>query len=67
MAGGVNVANDAGEGWIQYSQEALIVANPDVILMGDAAYGVTAEAVASRTGWDAISAVQNNRVYRFRR
>ncbi len=65
MAGGVNVANDAGEGWIQYSQEALIVANPDVILMGDAAYGVTAESVAARTGWDAISAVQNKRVFAF--
>jgi len=65
MAGAVNVANDAGEGWIQYSQEALIVANPDVILLGDAAYGVTADSVASRAGWGDLAAVQNGRIYAF--
>ena len=65
LAGGVNVANDAGEGWIQYSQEALIVANPDVILLGDAAYGVTKESVIARAGWDTLAAVKNNRIYTF--
>jgi iron complex transport system substrate-binding protein len=65
LAGGTNVANDAGEGWIQYSQEALIVANPDVILLGDAAYGVTKESVISRAGWGTLSAVMNNRIYAF--
>lgn len=65
LAGGTNVANDAGEGWIQYSQEALIVANPDVILLGDAAYGVTKESVISRAGWGSLSAVMNNRIYAF--
>ena len=65
LAGAVNVANDAGEGWIQYSQEALIVANPDVILLGDAAYGVTADSIASRAGWGDLAAVQNGRIYAF--
>lgn len=65
LAGGANVANDAGEGWIQYSQESLIVANPDVILLGDAAYGVTKESVISRAGWDTLTAVINNRIYAF--
>lgn len=65
LAGGTNVANDAGEGWIQYSQEALIVADPDVILLGDAAYGVTKESVTSRAGWITLSAVMNNRIYPF--
>lgn len=65
LAGGTNVANDAGEGWIQFSQEALLVANPEVILLGDAAYGVTEESVASRAGWDSLSAVMNNRIYAF--
>jgi iron complex transport system substrate-binding protein len=65
LAGGTNVANDAGEGWIQYSQEALIVANPDVILLGDAAYGVTKESVTSRAGWGTLSAVMNDRIYAF--
>jgi iron complex transport system substrate-binding protein len=65
LAGAVNVANDAGEGWIQYSQEALIVANPDVILLGDAVYGVTADSVASRAGWDDLAAIQNGHIYAF--
>jgi iron complex transport system substrate-binding protein len=65
LAGGTNVANDAGEGWIQFSQEALIVANPEIILLGDAAYGVTKESVISRAGWDSLSAVMNNRIYAF--
>lgn len=65
LAGAVNVANDAGEGWIQYSQEALIVANPDVILLGDAAYGVTADSVAARAGWGEIAAVKNDQIFAF--
>jgi iron complex transport system substrate-binding protein len=65
LAGGTNVANGAGDGWIQYSQEALIVANPDVILLGDAAYGVTKESVISRAGWGSLTAVMNDRIYAF--
>lgn len=65
MAGGVNVAADAGEGWMQLSQEALILADPEVILLGDAAYGTSPESVGQRAGWDKISAVVNNRVYTF--
>lgn len=65
MAGGVNVASSAGEGWMQLSQEALIQANPDVILLGDAAYGITPESVAQRAGWGQISAVVNNRIFAF--
>jgi|WetSurMetagenome_2_1015567.scaffolds.fasta_scaffold28461_4 iron complex transport system substrate-binding protein len=65
LAGGTNIANDAGEGWIQYSQEALIVANPDVILLGDSAYGVSVESVSSRAGWGTLSAVTNHQIYPF--
>jgi len=44
--------------------EDLLVADPELILLGDAAYdpSVTPEAVAARTGWGAMSAVQNGRV-----
>jgi iron complex transport system substrate-binding protein len=44
--------------------EDLLAADPELILLGDAAYdpSVTPEAVAARTGWGAISAVQNRRV-----
>jgi len=44
--------------------EDLLVAEPELILLGDAAYdpSVTPEAVAARQGWGAISAVQKGRV-----
>jgi len=44
--------------------EDVLVADPELILLGDAAYdpSVTPEAVAARQGWGAISAVQNGRV-----
>lgn len=37
--------------------EALIVADPEVIVLGDANYGVCPDAVAARPGWQAMSAV----------
>lgn len=40
--------------------EWLITADPEVIVLGDAAsYGVTPEQVAARPGWDAITAVKS--------
>lgn len=51
--------------WVQISSEELIIADPQVILLGDALYGVTVESVAARAGWDSISAVKNNAVYPF--
>jgi iron complex transport system substrate-binding protein len=44
--------------------EDLLVADPELILLGDAAYdpSVTPEAVAARQGWGAISAVQNGQI-----
>jgi iron complex transport system substrate-binding protein len=46
-------------GVYEISLEALVTAAPAVILLGDAAYGVTAEAVAARPGWGTIPAVVN--------
>ncbi len=40
------------------SIEKLITADPEIILLGDAAYGVTAEAVAARPGWEVMTAVK---------
>ena len=65
MAGGRNAAANLGGAWGQLSQEELLVQNPDVILLGDAAYGVTPEQVAARAGWDAIRAVQDGRILPF--
>ena len=65
MAGGENVAASLEGSWGQFSQEALLVANPDFILLGDAAYGTTAEQVAARAGWETIQAVQAGQVLPF--
>ena len=65
LLGASNVAAEAGAGWLQLSQEALIVADPQVILLGDGAYGVTVESLAARPGWEGISAVKSGKVYLF--
>ena len=36
-------------------------ADPDLIILGDSAYGVTAEAVAKRPGWAAIDSGEAGR------
>ena len=36
--------------------------DPEVMLLGDAAYGVTPEQVAARPGWDVLTAVKNGDV-----
>lgn len=64
-AGGVNAGASLQDEWAQISSEELVVANPSVILLGDALYGVTVESVAARTGWGGISAVKNNAIYPF--
>jgi iron complex transport system substrate-binding protein len=63
LAGGVNAAAALEGEYAQISAEALISENPDVILLGDALYGISAESVMARAGWDAIAAVQNGAVY----
>lgn len=64
LAGGVNVVGDQN-GYIAYSIEDLLVADPDVILLGDFAWGATVESVAARSGWGALSAVTNEQVHPF--
>jgi iron complex transport system substrate-binding protein len=61
-AGGDNIAADAAEMWPQLSAEAVVSANPDVILLADEAGGVTPEQVAARSGWEDIAAVAQGRV-----
>jgi iron complex transport system substrate-binding protein len=62
-AGGVNAAADLQGDYVQISTEGLITANPDVILLGDALYGISPESVAGRPGWEVISAVQNGMIF----
>ena len=42
--------------------ERLVAADPEVIVLGDAAYGTTAEAVAARPGWKTMTAVETNAI-----
>jgi iron complex transport system substrate-binding protein len=63
----LNATNIAGDGggspYPQLTQEAIIAANPDVIVLADEGLDVTIESVKARPGWDAIDAVQNDRIY----
>ena len=64
-AGGDNVGDVLEGAWAQISAEELIKQNPEIILLADALFGVTAESVAERAGWDQISAVANGDVLPF--
>jgi len=64
-AGGVNVGNALSSDWAQISLEALLLADPDIVVLGDASYGLTPEQVKARPGWDGIKAVKNNKVLLF--
>jgi iron complex transport system substrate-binding protein len=44
------------------SIEKLIAADPELILLGDAAYGVTAEQVVARPGWSVMTAVRTGAI-----
>jgi iron complex transport system substrate-binding protein len=61
LAGAEPVTTGSSSAW-EMSQERLIAADPQVILLGDAAYGVTAEAVAARPGWSTIRAVRDGAI-----
>jgi iron complex transport system substrate-binding protein len=47
----------------QISLERLVAADPEVILLGDAVYGVTPEIVTARPGWGGMTAVRMKAIY----
>jgi iron complex transport system substrate-binding protein len=65
MAGGRSVGEALTGDYAQISLEELLVQDPDLILLGDSAYGTTAEQVGSRSGWAGLSAVQDGRIFPF--
>lgn len=65
LSGGENVGSVLQGDYAQISSEEVIVQNPEIIFLGDAEYGITVESVAARPGWEAILAVQENRVHPF--
>lgn len=59
-----NIAGDGGGvPYPQLTQEAIIAASPDIIVLADEDFGVTIESVKARPGWSAIKAVQEDRIY----
>lgn len=65
MAAGENVGRVLEAQYGQISSEELLVQDPEIILLGDAKYGVTPESLADRPGWENLSAVVNNQIFPF--
>ena len=60
-----NIADPAiegGFGWPQLSAEFIIDADPDLIFLGNANWGESAETVAARPGWGSMTAVEKSQV-----
>ena len=58
-----NIAAAVDSEFPQLTSEAVIAANPEVIILADEDFGETPESVASRPGWSVISAVNEGRVH----
>jgi iron complex transport system substrate-binding protein len=65
IAGGVNIAGTLSNPWPQLSLEDILVKNPDMILLGDAAYGNSPEQVKQRPGWTGLKAVKDGNIQVF--
>ena len=63
LAGGVNIAADAVMPWVQFSAEEIIARDPELVILGDANFGVSPDDVKARPGWNVLRAVQNDAVY----
>lgn len=62
LAGGVNVAGDLPLANPTMSSEAIVAADPEVIVLSP--WSDPPEAIAARAGWDRITAVREGRVHR---
>jgi len=57
LAGATPITTGSATNW-EMSTEKLVAADPQLIILGDSAYGVTADAVAKRPGWADLAAVK---------
>jgi iron complex transport system substrate-binding protein len=64
LSGGVNVASGT-KSWFKIDPEAIIKANPDVILYSDISYGeeTNYNIIVKRPGWDQIAAIKNKQIF----
>jgi iron complex transport system substrate-binding protein len=60
-AGAIPITSGSTEKF-DISVERLIQEDPEIILLADAPYGVTAEQVAARPGWKVMTAVKNDAI-----
>lgn len=58
-----NISAGAASPYPQLTAEAVVAADPEVILLADAQWGVTVESVAERPGWAGMTAVVEGRIY----
>ena len=66
LFGLVSIADDAdpdGFGYPMLASEYIVSRDPDLIFLADSTYGVTIETLAARPGWNALSALQEGRVF----
>lgn len=61
LAGGKNIAEDLPKRFAEFSQELLFERNPEIYILNNHAH--TPEDVKARPGYDAIKAIQDDRVY----
>ena len=62
LAGGENITGVL-EGWTTYNLEDLVYSNPNIVVIGGANWGVSAEEVASRLVWQDLDAVKNGKIF----
>jgi iron complex transport system substrate-binding protein len=60
LAGATPISGNAN---YSISLEDLVAADPEVILLGDAAYGQSAETVRARAGWEGMTAVKRGAIF----
>lgn len=65
LTGAKNIADDADGAYPQYDLEQLIERDPEVYLTSQAMEDITVESIKARPGYDAITAIKNDRVHLF--
>lgn len=61
-AGGYNIGGELNDPYPQMSLEQIVKLNPSFIILGDSMWGVSAEDVQARPGWESIYAVQTGQI-----
>ncbi len=62
LAGGENVFGDAPTPFPQVSLEEVLARDPETIILADAPFGMSVDAVVTRIGWSSITAVVNRNI-----